>query len=215
MKRLITLLFFATFCVSAGWADERAGADIPAEPGFSITIDTDDSDEARAESRVLDRVREAIAADPDLSDEEKVEISADLEDLLDFGGGINDGMGFGQTLVASLAIVLLFGMPIILVAIFLYSGYKKRRLVRDMVHEFVASGQAVPPEVWEGLAAETNPRSNLHKGMILVGVGAGIFACFALMGEFDAAYLALIPLFIGAAQLLIWLFERRKEGAGA
>ena len=44
----------------------------------------------------------------------------------------------------------------------------------------------------------------------MLGVGAGVFLCFWLMGTTTAAYLALIPLFIGIAQLLIWNLEKHN-----
>ena len=83
-------------------------------------------------------------------------------------------------------------------------------LALEMASKFLASDQPVPPEVWQGLAGNTSPRSNLHKGMIMLGVGVGVFLCFWLMGAMEAAYLALIPLFIGIAQLLIWNLEKHK-----
>jgi hypothetical protein len=49
--------------------------------------------------------------------------------------------------------------------------------------------------------------------MIMLGVGVGVFLCFWLMGAMEAAYLALIPLFIGIAQLLIWNLEKHKASS--
>ena len=80
----------------------------------------------------------------------------------------------------------------------------KRRLAREMAGEFLANGRPVPPEVWEVFAGDTSARSHLRKGMVMLGTGIGIFLSFRLMGHVGAAYLGLIPLFIGIAQLLIW-----------
>lgn len=116
--------------------------------------------------------------------------------------------------VAILTIAMVFGMPVVLVAAVLYASHRKRRLAREMAGEFLASGQPVPPEVWQGLAGDTSPRSHLRKGMVMLGAGIGVFLCFRLMGRVEAAYLGLIPLFIGIAQLLIWRLERNTDTPG-
>lgn len=119
-----------------------------------------------------------------------------------------DFTGTSLTIISILAIVFIFGTPIMVVAAVLYASHRKRRLAREMASEFLAKGQQVPPEVWRGLAGDATSRSNLHKGMVMLGAGLGIFLCFWLIGRMEAAYLGLIPLFIGIAQLLIWRLER-------
>jgi hypothetical protein len=171
---------------------------------------------------VLDAITQAMENNPNLSDTDKENITEKLQDKRRMGGWIGwrdwgDGdmgrrnFGIGKTLIAALSILLIFGTPIMLVAAVLYAGHRKRRLARDMASEFLANGQPVPAEVWQGLAGGTSSRSNLHKGMIMLGAGVGIFVCFWLIGSMKAAYLGLIPLFIGIAQLLIWKLEKPQE----
>jgi|GEM_PF-3403202 hypothetical protein len=173
-------------------------------------------------SAVLDAITQAMENDPNLSATDKENITEKLQDKRQMGGWMrwrdwgDGGMGrgnngIGKTLIAALSILLIFGTPIMLVAAVLYAGHRKRRLARDMASEFLANGQPVPPEVWQGLAGDTSARSNLHKGMIMLGAGVGVFVCFWLIGSMKAAYLALIPLFIGIAQLLIWKLEKPQE----
>lgn len=116
--------------------------------------------------------------------------------------------------IAVLAIVLIFGTPVMIVAMVLYASYRKRRLAREMASQFLASGQPVPPEVWRGLARDSAPRDNLRNGMVMLALGLGVFLCFWLIGSMPAAYLGLIPLFIGIAQLLIWKLEKNQKNTG-
>ncbi|MFQ5634113.1 MAG: DUF6249 domain-containing protein [Gammaproteobacteria bacterium] len=181
----------------------------------------------RIKTSVLAAVAEAVEDNPEISEEDKRKIAAALENAAG-GGDLSaledlddididldlDGLDDGMDVVAILAVTLIFGTPIMLVAAFLFAGYRKRRLAREMAGDFLASGQPVPPEVWQGLAGDATSRSNLHKGMIMLGVGAGVFLAFWLMGADEAAYLALIPLFIGLAQLLVWKLENRDADSG-
>ena len=62
----------------------------------------------------------------------------------------------------------------------------------------------------EGLQKQSDPKSSLHKGVVLIGVGLGIFICFTLIGAMEAGAFGLIPFFIGLAQLLVWKLENKN-----
>jgi hypothetical protein len=115
----------------------------------------------------------------------------------------------GGMFVASLAIMLIFGTPIMLVAAVLYANYRKRRLMHNTIDQYVSSGRDIPPAVLESLHQQVTPGNNLHRGLVMTGVGLGVIACFLVMGAREAAALGLIPLFIGLAQLLIWKLEKK------
>lgn len=228
MKHLLPTLLTAVLLAPAAWPDAQPAATpaVEPEPAVTISIENDaDSDAARQrlkeriETAVRARILAALEDRPELSDEDRAAIAdawGDWDDWDDWDewDGLeldDDGpMGLGETFIVTLAILLIFGGPIMLVAIFLYAGHRKRRLQRDMVSDFLTSGQQVPAEVWNGLAGEVTPRSNLHKGMVLIGLGLGILLAFWLVGQPNFAYLGLIPLFVGLAQVLIWKLERGK-----
>lgn len=111
--------------------------------------------------------------------------------------------------VASLAIALIFGTPIMLVAAVLYASYRKRRLMHNTIDQYVTSGRDIPPEVLQSLHQQVTPGNNLNRGLVMTGAGLGVIACFLVMGTKEAAALGLIPLFIGLAQLLIWKLEKK------
>ena len=228
MKCFLPVLMLITGFTTTSWADSEV--DVPDDPGDTAQLHFDaetDIDTAaspygdrrhlgrRIRSEVLDAVVQAIEDNPDISDEDKRITTRALRDRSRFRGlNIDGGLNAKTTLIATLSILLIFGTPIMLVAAILYAGHRKRRLASDTASQFLANGQTVPPEVWQGLAGDASPRSNLHKGMIMLGAGLGIFLCFWLIGSMKAAYLGLIPLFIGIAQLLIWKLENNKETPG-
>lgn len=115
----------------------------------------------------------------------------------------------GGMFVASLAILFIFGTPIMLVAAVLYANYRKRRLMHNTIDQYVTSGRDIPPEVLESLHQQVTPGNNLSRGLVMTGAGLGVIACFLVMGTKEAAALGLIPLFIGLAQLLIWKLEKK------
>jgi hypothetical protein len=154
------------------------------------------------EAKVRDLVRKALAGELDDSSTINLNIGG--------GAGGEENVGFGEALVAIIAILITCGSPIMLVIAILYARHRKRRLALDMASQFLSNGKEVPPEVWQGLAGDASPRSNLHKGMLMLGLGAGVFLCFWLIGFMTAAYVGLIPLFVGLAQLLIWKLETPK-----
>ena len=237
MKRLLPVLILAAGFTAASWADSDSempvGIDDSGQLEISVEADVDSGASSYADRQelgqriratVLSAVAEAVEDNPKISDEDKEAIAealeeaeeelGDLSELGDLQIDIGGDMGVGEGVIAIVAIVMIFGMPIMVVVAVLYAGHRKRRVASELASKFLDSGQPVPPEVWQGLAGDTTPRSNLHKGMMMLGIGAGVFLAFWFMGADDAAFLALIPLFIGIAQLLIWKLEKGKAGSG-
>jgi uncharacterized protein YjbJ (UPF0337 family) len=187
--------------------------------------------ENKIKGKVLSIIGDIIdAADDDLSEDEREEIKSEIKEAIQEikevtegidddshsivigsdGGGIwDDGISLIEALIPITAIVFTFGMPIMIVAVVLYSSYRKKRLMHDTIDQYVSSGKDIPPEVLKGLQKEVTPKNNLHRGLVMSGVGLGIFACFAVIGTLSAAAFGLIPLFIGLAQLLIWKLEEK------
>jgi len=226
-RSLLALIMVVSLVASSGAASDPAvnpEADTTLQQPSDINTDVDSAAspiEARSDlgqrirTEVLESITRAIEEDPDISDIDKQAFEQAIENgshKINMDFDIDEDDSAGELMLGGLAILLIFGTPIMLVAAFLYAGHRKRRLASDMAGQFLASGQPVPPEVWQGLAGDNTPRSNLHKGMVMLGVGLGIFLCFWLIGSMEAAYLGLIPLFIGIAQLLIWKLENRKAG---
>ena len=242
MKRFLLLSILITCFSVPSWAEPETNilADVDDNAQLRPNVDTDVDSAAspyrdpgpfaqRVRTNVIDAVIQAIEDNSNISDAEKRDTKQALRDLSRSGARTDmnsaaspyadlnivdrpDGVWIAA--VSILSIVLIFGTPIMLVAAVLYASHRKRRLASDMANRFLANGQQVPPEVWRGLAGDATPRSSLHKGVIMLGLGLGIFLCFWLIGSMRAAYLGLIPMFIGFAQLLIWKLEKRDTISG-
>lgn len=109
-----------------------------------------------------------------------------------------------DTLIALLAVAMSFLLPLAVVLAIL--RYKRRRL--QMVHETIARlaerGLPVPPELLEP------PRARhfaLRGGLLLVALGLGLAAFFAIAG--GPWSIGFIPGFMGAALLVSWAIENR------
>jgi len=209
---------------TAAQADDRGARLSAADEG---NLD-DDALKQRVRGKVLKFVDTILeSAGDEITEEQKREILEELEaefdgstsrrpkagltiDIRDDGGSDESAL---EMLVPILAITLTFGTPILVVIAVLYAGYRKRRLLKETISEYLASGRDVPPEILENLQGGARPKNYLQKGLVMAGAGIGIISSFAMIGSTSAAALGLIPLFIGLAQLLIWKMERDDEGA--
>jgi len=146
-----------------------------------------------------------------IMDVESVHIDG-LDKLSEFGishaGGVTGelvGLILGFT-----AIVLIFGTPIIIVLAVLRHRWRRQRLVNDVVVKLVEKGQPIPPELF---IEPIQPKSDLRRGIILVGVGLGLigFFFFGHGGDHDGVGIGFIPLMIGLGYLLSWKLEQGRK----
>lgn len=133
----------------------------------------------------------------------------------DDGDDIPGWVGF----VAFIAVLLTLGLPIIVVGLILYFGYRKRRLAHETINKFLASGKEIPPEIMNNLFHEAGtsvqaPRTSMHKGTINTGIGLGMIIAFSSIDADFLAAIGFIFLLVGLAQLLIWKLEQGKKTGG-
>lgn len=192
------------------------------EGKLRIDIEIDGDEELTSEQKfaaarkaIRDNFGEEVVNDLEadisrLSSEDKEKIVKAIEDGITFDLNGSD-MPVGAAIVASLAVVLIFGMPVFIVLLILWFGHKKRRQRVELVNRFLDAGKDVPPEVLHTIDADGG--NSLRRGIMLTGIGAGIVAGFNAAGDSDIAGFGLIPLFIGIARLVYWYIAERKEGA--
>lgn len=168
---------------------EQALADLPEE--VRREIDAKDLEELRAAVRELEAVREG--REPPRRERARDDHWAEL-------------------IPAVAAIVLLFGGPVLVVAIVSANNRRKREMVHQTIDRVIEQGRDVPVELLDALDKGKNSgKTTLSRGMTNVALGVGIgVALFALAGA-DVAALGLIPLCIGVAQLAVWNIERRQS----
>ncbi|MBB6520154.1 DUF6249 domain-containing protein [Pseudoteredinibacter isoporae] len=127
------------------------------------------------------------------------------------GGNIftNSIGDFLEALVAVVAIILIFGMPVLIVGVVMYGRYKRRELINKSIDKMLESGQEIPAEIFQE-ATGKDEKSTLSKGVMLIAIGLGLMGFLgAVAGEVGAV--GLIPALIGAAHLFIWKTEQAQQ----
>src|SRR3954462_11582763 len=115
-------------------------------------------------------------------------------------------MEISETVVAVMGIVATFGLPLLIVAVILYYKHRRLRLTPETIKLLAEKGQPVPPEL---LRPPGQPHAGLRGGLVLVGLGLALMVFFAqIHGPWS---IGLIPGLIGAALLIAWAIESRRE----
>ncbi len=123
-------------------------------------------------------------------------------------GGIPEGV----FPVVAISVLALFGFPVAIVAIIMFSSWAKSRSLQRTVRMMVEKGQPVPPELFAAPAgAPLRPWYDLRRGIVLLAVGVGIVMFFGISAGWDEGVwaLGLIPGLIGLGYILAWRLANR------
>ncbi len=143
----------------------------------------------------------------------------DNEALLDLSGlggeGIrinveDDSESVGEIIIGILAITLIFGGPIIIVGLVLFSRYRRRKLLHESMNKLIDSGRDIPDNLFNEIEGTNDQDQSLRKGMTSTGLGIALIISLSLIADPTIGSLGLIPLMIGLAHLLIWKVNSNK-----
>jgi hypothetical protein len=120
--------------------------------------------------------------------------------------------------IAIISILAVFGFPVAIVAVIMFSSWARTRSLHRTVRMMVEKGQPVPPELLSSPAAApviVRPWYDLRRGIVLVSVGVGVVMFFGISAGWDNGVwaLGLIPGLIGLGYLLAWRLAYRDEKA--
>src|SRR5205823_4100438 len=120
--------------------------------------------------------------------------------------------------IVIISLLAVFGFPVAIVAVIMFSGWAKTRSLHRTVRMMVEKGQPVPPELLSSPAAApvtVRPWYDLRRGIVLVSVGVGVVMFFGISAGWDNGVwaLGLIPGLIGLGYLLAWRLAYRDEKA--
>jgi hypothetical protein len=158
-------------------------------------------DELKAEWKDLDQVERQEIKDALRSFQEGINIT--IPDSFSFGG-------LSSVIVPIFAILFTFGSPVLIIALLLLFSHRKRKQRAALVEKFIDAGKDVPPEVLATFSDNGVTRNNLQRGLMLSGIGTGVFLFLGLLVDWGVASIALIPICIGIARLLIWKLGEQK-----
>ncbi|QFT55431.1 DUF6249 domain-containing protein [Microbulbifer sp. THAF38] len=118
--------------------------------------------------------------------------------------------GFHQVVTLPvLALLCVFGMPVLIVWLVTRNSYRKKQLVMENINRMVAEGRDVPSEMLDMLEGNT-PNNSADKGFTLIAVGAAVFIWLSAMAGVGVGSLGLIPLFIGLARFINWKLDNKQ-----
>jgi hypothetical protein len=153
----------------------------------------------------------------DLDDAEKEEI---LETLKEIEAGIevevdvdSSGPSATEAIIAIVAIMFTIGSPILIIGTILYYKHRKRRQRNALIEKFLDSGQEVPAELMESGDLADNSSNTLSRGIKLTAIGLGLFIFLGSLIDWDIATVALIPLCIGIARIVIWKLSDKTSSS--
>jgi len=116
--------------------------------------------------------------------------------------------------IVLISVLAVFGMPVLIVAVIMYFGFSKNRMMHRTVRMMVEKGQPVPEALLNPPPAQRQ-RSDMRRGVVLVMVGVGLMIFLAAVNDWGggAWSIGLIPFLIGAGYLLVWKLEGKKDSA--
>lgn len=128
------------------------------------------------------------------------------DDDFQFGNFVKT-MG-GTIVIATVAIVLVFGLPVFIIFLIFFFRYKNRRARYRLAEQALSAGQPLP----EGLIKECKPTDQYSVGIKNTFTGIGLFIfLWAITGEFGIGAIGLLVMFMGIGQWLIGYMN--KNGA--
>jgi hypothetical protein len=120
-----------------------------------------------------------------------------------------------------LAIVMVFGMPVFIVAIIFFFVYRSRQETQKTLRMAIEKSDSLPPEFLENLKAmqkkPKTPGNDIRAGLILIAIALGFVALDATTHSYMLGHLsgvAAIPGFIGVALLILGVIGSRKQAQG-
>jgi hypothetical protein len=118
--------------------------------------------------------------------------------------------------IIAVVMTSIFGMPVLIMAVILYFGFSRNRMMHRTVRMMVEKGQPVPAALLSPPPA-VRKRSDMRRGVVLCMIGLGMMIFFAAVndGEGGAWAIGVIPFLIGAGYLFVWKLEGRGDEAKA
>jgi len=115
--------------------------------------------------------------------------------------------------LVGIVFLTIFGAPILIVAVIMYFGFSKNRMMHRTIQLMVEKGQPVPPALLAPPAPAQRQRSDMRRGVVLAMIGIGLMIFLAAVNGWEggAGSIGIIPFLIGAGYLLVWKLEGNKD----
>lgn len=116
---------------------------------------------------------------------------------------------------------IIFGCSVAIAGI--YFHHQKQKLLHETARLSLERGQPIPPDILAQMTRDEDakpsgprrPADDIRTGLILIGVGAGVYLFFEALGVEKMRFVGAIPGFIGVALLLFGVVSAAMARAKA
>lgn len=188
MKQLILLFAFLTSFSMQSFGQIPQSADSDTLHGTTVVSTIDDPDDYWTEEEQMSKGGEFLFNQ--------------MEDMTK-----------AALIIPVLGIIMIFGLPILIVALVLYFHYKNKQAKYKLAAEALAAGKEVPKELFEeNLASPKQNNETLTKGIqnICLGLGLGVFL-WLLTNVAAIAAIGFIIFCKGVGEVIIAYATRSSE----
>lgn len=114
--------------------------------------------------------------------------------------------------LVGIVFLTIFGAPVLIVAVIMYFGFSRNRMMHRTVRMMVEKGQPVPESLLNPPPA-VRKRSDMRRGVVLVMVGLGLVIFLGAVNDWEGGSWAIgiIPFLIGLGYLLVWKLEGSRD----
>jgi hypothetical protein len=116
-----------------------------------------------------------------------------------------------EAVIPLVAIIFMavFGAPVLIVAVIMYFGFSRNRMMHRTIRMMVEKGQPVPAALLAPPAPAQRQRSDMRRGVVLFMIGVGLIVFLGAVNDWEGGSWAvgIIPALIGVGYLLVWKLE--------
>jgi hypothetical protein len=111
--------------------------------------------------------------------------------------------------IVAISVFAVFGAPVLMVALIMYFGFSKNRMMHRTIRMMVEKGQPVPAALLAPQPPAVRQRSDMRRGVVLATVGVGLMVFLGAVNDWEGGSWAvgIIPFLIGIGYLLVWKLE--------
>jgi hypothetical protein len=115
--------------------------------------------------------------------------------------------------IVAIVFMTIFGAPVLIVAVIMYFGFSRNRMMHRTIRMMAEKGQPIPPALLAPPIPAVRQRSDMRRGVVLCMVGLGLMVFFGAVNEWEGGSwtIGVIPLVIGLGYLLVWKLEGKKD----
>ena len=115
--------------------------------------------------------------------------------------------------IVGIVFMTIFGAPVLIVAVIMYFGFSRNRMMHRTIRMMAEKGQPIPPALLAPPVPAVRQRSDMRRGVVLCMVGLGLMLFFGAVNAWEGGSWAIgvIPFVIGLGYLLVWKLEGGKN----